>query len=257
MSHYQSISLQSEDIVKQIADFGDLVYQRQSAFQQNEENAGDAGRFAAEYARLLDEMQGSYEEYVKLMADCKNRKQANDEMLRNIYQTEIAPGDIAAQYNAVLETCKRNNPDFEEPGKSKEMAKFLEKIGRRSQIKKRKQSKNNSNGDDDDDDDDDVELEREEVNVKCPITQTYLVRPMRNNACSHVYSEGAILALLNGGHGRAKCPQIGCVHFVTPSQLVRDEILERRVRRAEIAEKTNPSQKKKARVMQEEDLTKN
>jgi E3 SUMO-protein ligase NSE2 len=67
--------------------------------------------------------------------------------------------------------------------------------------------------------DDDIEVlppanSAASATVKCPITQTYLEKPVKNKQCGHVYSKDAITSMIrtSARQGRnCSCPVAGCV----------------------------------------------
>lgn len=73
-----------------------------------------------------------------------------------------------------------------------------------------------SDEEEDEDEENDAMIQVSRPSLRCPLTQQQLVDPVRNQACGHVYSRAAILALLQQQqqhHSRAAnqpCPIAGC-----------------------------------------------
>nr|pir hypothetical zinc finger protein - fission yeast (Schizosaccharomyces pombe) [Schizosaccharomyces pombe] len=65
---------------------------------------------------------------------------------------------------------------------------------------------------------------------RCPLTLQPIVHPILSTACNHFYEKDAILSLLNP---TCVCPVVGCEARLQRSLLKEDEILERRLRRAQ------------------------
>lgn len=66
----------------------------------------------------------------------------------------------------------------------------------------------------------------------CPISQGLLKDPVRNSTCKHSYSKSMILELFRNAQ-TIQCPVSGCPSTVTRRELLTDENLERKLKRAE------------------------
>ena len=84
--------------------------------------------------------------------------------------------------------------------------------------------------DQEDDGDEDMIMVSQRETFTCPLSQRTLTRPMRNNACGHVYEQDAIHAYMEGRNVVA-CPIPGCPHQVTKNGLEMDRTLARRIQR--------------------------
>ncbi|KAF2726195.1 hypothetical protein K431DRAFT_290052 [Polychaeton citri CBS 116435] len=93
------------------------------------------------------------------------------------------------------------------------------------------------NGEDSDDDDDDIAVQRAKVSTKCPITLTEFQDPVTSRKCNHSFEKGAIFELMSQSvqKGRVKCPVGGCREELTKADLLRDEVLMRKIKRLQRA----------------------
>ena len=100
-------------------------------------------------------------------------------------------------------------------------------------------------------DDDDLEVlpptqESAQHSLRCPISASYLEKPVRNKVCNHVYSKEPILAAIeyySRSRGGCKCPVPGCANQnVTKEQLEDDREKEILVRRQKLLEQSQQSQ---------------
>ncbi|CAM9922704.1 unnamed protein product [Scytosiphon promiscuus] len=85
----------------------------------------------------------------------------------------------------------------------------------------------------DDDDDDIVVGNNTQVSLKCPLSSTTIVDPVKSKTCKHTYGRKAIYNHIRvGGRngGGASCPIAGCSHKVTMADLVVDKDMARRLR---------------------------
>jgi SUMO ligase MMS21 Smc5/6 complex component len=79
--------------------------------------------------------------------------------------------------------------------------------------------------------DDDVEMtSRGPRSLRCPLTLTRLVEPVRSRKCPHTFSKAAILQMLKG-HEKG-CPVAGCPQRISPADLEQDRITERLLEQA-------------------------
>jgi hypothetical protein len=103
------------------------------------------------------------------------------------------------------------------------------------------------------DDDDDLEVLDAEstVNLKCPLTSTLMVDPLKNKMCRHIYSKIAIFEHLK--HDR-KCPVFGCRnHNVTSDQLEPDMETAHLVRREKIRQQHEQQQQNQNAIDMDDD----
>jgi hypothetical protein len=93
------------------------------------------------------------------------------------------------------------------------------------------------------------------VNLKCPLSGTWLEIPVRNKVCGHVYSKQHILHHIQSNKRNCKCPQVGCLNQnVTAAQLEDDKAIERLVKRELIRqEKERVQQSQHAMDLEEEE----
>ncbi|KAK9897368.1 hypothetical protein P389DRAFT_169134 [Cystobasidium minutum MCA 4210] len=80
-------------------------------------------------------------------------------------------------------------------------------------------------------DDEEIEVQGAAQNYKDPITFGWLTKPVRSNACKHVYSRASITEHIRQSHNKtsAACPVAGCNKIVILAALEDDPQLERRV----------------------------
>ncbi|EEB06723.1 Smc5-6 complex non-SMC subunit 2 [Schizosaccharomyces japonicus yFS275] len=83
--------------------------------------------------------------------------------------------------------------------------------------------------DEENDSDDDLVVSAATMNVRCPLTLQPIEHPMLSKKCQHFYEKEAILSLMGNG---CICPVVGCNVKLKRKDLVEDELLERRIRRA-------------------------
>lgn len=70
----------------------------------------------------------------------------------------------------------------------------------------------------------DIQIERLAVDLRCPISRTTMVNPMKNSECGHTYDERNIKELL-GRRATIRCPVAGCAAVVRANTLVLDKDL--------------------------------
>ncbi|KAK3941663.1 zinc-finger of the MIZ type in Nse subunit-domain-containing protein [Diplogelasinospora grovesii] len=83
----------------------------------------------------------------------------------------------------------------------------------------------------DDDEDDDLVVEREIIDLKCPLSLQVMKEPYSSNKCRHTFEKSAILEYLRSNRGTAQCPV--CGKPIQERDLFLDELMLRRVKRAE------------------------
>lgn len=93
----------------------------------------------------------------------------------------------------------------------------------------------------DGDEDDDIQIAREKRSLRCPLALAVIQEPYTCRLCKHSFEKSAITEYIKGGNGRgraASCPVSGChVVNMTLQDLYFDEVLLRRIKRAEQAER--------------------
>lgn len=83
-------------------------------------------------------------------------------------------------------------------------------------------------------DDDELEMTYQtKRSLKCPITMTNFIHPVRCKLCPHIFSRDAIMEMLRRNRGTIKCPVAGCDKNIKAQDLERDRAMERRVREEE------------------------
>ncbi|KAK7716147.1 hypothetical protein SLS64_003299 [Diaporthe eres] len=114
----------------------------------------------------------------------------------------------------------------------------------RPRLETRKDEQQGGAGEDEDmdgDEDDDIQIAREKRSLRCPLALAVIQDPYTCRLCKHSFEKSAITEYIKGGNGRgrvAECPVPGChVKTMTLQDLYFDEVLLRRIKRAEQAER--------------------
>ncbi|KAK4190923.1 E3 SUMO-protein ligase nse2 [Podospora australis] len=84
-----------------------------------------------------------------------------------------------------------------------------------------------------DNDDDDLVVEREIIDLKCPLSLQVYKEPFSNHKCKHTFEKSAITEFINNNRGLAKCPV--CSQDLRLSDFYLDDVIMRKVKRAEQA----------------------
>ncbi|EOO01806.1 putative chromosomal organization and dna repair protein [Phaeoacremonium minimum UCRPA7] len=88
-----------------------------------------------------------------------------------------------------------------------------------------------------DDDDDEIMVEREVISYKCPLTLATFKEPYSSKLCKHTFEKSAILGMIRQGGGQIQCPQTGCSQVLKAKDLFLDDVIVRKIKRAQEAEK--------------------
>ncbi|KAI0320149.1 zinc-finger of the MIZ type in Nse subunit-domain-containing protein [Amylostereum chailletii] len=87
---------------------------------------------------------------------------------------------------------------------------------------------------DDSDDDDDIQVGGVALDLKCPLTLTWLAHPVTSTVCKHSFSGAAIQDMLGPNkYTKKMCPAAGCKKMVCLNDFKPDKDLERKVKNAE------------------------
>ncbi|SPQ23190.1 ea4b001e-6d9f-432d-9a22-0313b30fdd3f [Thermothielavioides terrestris] len=81
--------------------------------------------------------------------------------------------------------------------------------------------------------DDDLVVEREIIDLKCPLSLQMFKEPYSNHQCKHTFEKAAIMEFIRSSGGVAKCPV--CSKDLRIKDLYLDEVVLRKVKRAEQA----------------------
>ncbi|KAL2018276.1 hypothetical protein VTK56DRAFT_1030 [Thermocarpiscus australiensis] len=81
--------------------------------------------------------------------------------------------------------------------------------------------------------DDDLVVEREIIDLKCPLSLQIMKEPYSNHQCKHTFEKSAIIEFIRSNGGVAKCPV--CSKDLRIKDLYLDEVILRKVKRAEQA----------------------
>ncbi|KAL2264861.1 hypothetical protein VTJ83DRAFT_7371 [Remersonia thermophila] len=82
-------------------------------------------------------------------------------------------------------------------------------------------------------DDDDLVVEREIIDLKCPLSLQVMKEPYSNHRCKHTFEKSAILEFLRSSGGTGRCPV--CSKDVRIRDFYLDEVMLRKIKRAEEA----------------------
>lgn len=82
-----------------------------------------------------------------------------------------------------------------------------------------------------DDSDEDLVVARETISLKCPLSLVTMTEPYKSDVCKHVFERTAIMEYLRSGP--QKCPQTGCDKVLVKTQMSEDNIMRRRIIRAQ------------------------
>lgn len=58
--------------------------------------------------------------------------------------------------------------------------------------------------------DEDLVVEREIIDLKCPLSLQVMKEPYSNHQCKHTFEKSAIIEFIRGSNGTARCPVFGC-----------------------------------------------
>lgn len=89
----------------------------------------------------------------------------------------------------------------------------------------------------DDDDDDDLIIDQEHVSLACPLSMQIMREPFTSRKCRHTFDKSSIEQFL--GRAAKQCPQTGCSEMLALADFYFDQIMLRRVKRAEAAANAN------------------
>ncbi|KAK4147489.1 zinc-finger of the MIZ type in Nse subunit-domain-containing protein [Dichotomopilus funicola] len=84
-----------------------------------------------------------------------------------------------------------------------------------------------------DQDDDDLVVEREIIDLKCPLSLQTMKQPYSNHQCKHTFEKMAIMEFIQSSGGVAKCPV--CSQHLRIKDLYLDEVILEKARRAAAA----------------------
>ncbi|KAI0601985.1 zinc-finger of the MIZ type in Nse subunit-domain-containing protein [Biscogniauxia sp. FL1348] len=94
--------------------------------------------------------------------------------------------------------------------------------------------RNSNSEDDDDDEDEDLVVAEEHISIHCPLSMVVMQDPYTSRVCKHTFEKAAITVFLRDQPGRrAQCPQTGCDKEVTPDDFYADQVMLRKIQRAQ------------------------
>ncbi|KAJ1338353.1 E3 SUMO-protein ligase NSE2 [Microdochium nivale] len=109
---------------------------------------------------------------------------------------------------------------------------FREGTGQGQQRSKRQRAGDDEDNDEqDEDDDDDLVIDQEHVSLHCPLSLQIMKDPHTSRKCRHTFEKDSIRQFL--GRGTKLCPQTGCSEMVSFEDFYPDQIMLRRIQRAE------------------------
>ncbi|GAB1315753.1 Zinc-finger of the MIZ type in Nse subunit-domain-containing protein [Madurella fahalii] len=83
------------------------------------------------------------------------------------------------------------------------------------------------------DEDEDLVVEREIIDLKCPLSLQIMKEPYSNHQCKHTFERSAIIEFIRSNNGMAKCPS--CPKDLRIKDLYLDEVILRKIKRAQLA----------------------
>ncbi|KAK0742293.1 zinc-finger of the MIZ type in Nse subunit-domain-containing protein [Apiosordaria backusii] len=90
------------------------------------------------------------------------------------------------------------------------------------------------------DEDDDLVVEREIVDLKCPLSLQTFKAPYSNHKCKHTFEKDAIMEFIRSSNGgKAQCPVPGCSKELKITDLYPDDVMLRKIKRAAEAARQN------------------
>ncbi|XP_076808795.1 E3 SUMO-protein ligase NSE2-like isoform X2 [Clavelina lepadiformis] len=84
----------------------------------------------------------------------------------------------------------------------------------------------------------DMQMTQAEMSVKCPITQSDMVDPVKDKTCNHSFEKEAITAHIKQCQKRrkaAKCPYPGCTNIILAGNLEANVAIQRALQRRKVA----------------------
>ncbi|ORY61235.1 zinc-finger of the MIZ type in Nse subunit-domain-containing protein [Pseudomassariella vexata] len=91
--------------------------------------------------------------------------------------------------------------------------------------------------------DEDVVISEEVVDLRCPLSMQIMKEPYTSRNCKHTYEKAHIYGYLNPHPNKTtQCPQTGCNKMVSKSDLYLDEIILRKIKRAQARENDRDSE---------------
>ncbi|KXX83413.1 E3 SUMO-protein ligase nse2 [Madurella mycetomatis] len=81
--------------------------------------------------------------------------------------------------------------------------------------------------------DEDLVVEREIIDLKCPLSLQIMKEPYSNHQCKHTFEKSAIIEFIRSNNGMAKCPS--CPKDLRIQDLYLDEVILRKIKRAQQA----------------------
>ncbi|KAI1155083.1 hypothetical protein F4825DRAFT_95466 [Nemania diffusa] len=97
-------------------------------------------------------------------------------------------------------------------------------------------SRNNAGGDDEEEDEEeeDVVIAEEHLSIFCPLSMVIMEEPYTSSVCKHTFNRPAIVQFLRSQPGhKAKCPQTGCSKEITIKDFHDDQVMLRKIKRAQ------------------------
>ncbi|KAI1636941.1 zinc-finger of the MIZ type in Nse subunit-domain-containing protein [Biscogniauxia mediterranea] len=89
-------------------------------------------------------------------------------------------------------------------------------------------------GDEDEDEDEDLVVAEEHISIHCPLSMVVMQDPYTSRKCKHTFEKAAIAVFLRDQPGRrAQCPQTGCNKEVSMDDFYADQVMLRRIQRAQ------------------------
>ncbi|KAK4201068.1 zinc-finger of the MIZ type in Nse subunit-domain-containing protein [Triangularia verruculosa] len=103
--------------------------------------------------------------------------------------------------------------------------------------------------------DDELVVEREIVDLKCPLSLQTFKAPYSNHKCKHTFEKDAIMDFIRTSGGKAQCPVPGCSKELTITDLYPDDVMLRKMKRLAEASRRNVDATSDASASEEDDDT--
>ncbi|KAI0025965.1 zinc-finger of the MIZ type in Nse subunit-domain-containing protein [Xylariomycetidae sp. FL0641] len=98
-------------------------------------------------------------------------------------------------------------------------------------------SRHGAAAEDEDEGDSELVVAGEHISIRCPLSMAVMDEPYTSRTCKHTFNKPAIFEFLQSKQGRKwQCPQTGCNKVVQWSDFYKDDIMLRKIQRAQARE---------------------
>ncbi|KAK4518507.1 uncharacterized protein ATC70_008725 [Mucor velutinosus] len=205
-------------------DITDIYYLIQNA--QNSLTLAAQGHEESNNKEKVDALDETFKEFVTLEHKLNMQKKAFETLKQRINAGEKITDPIA-YYDNLTQTLNAESPDD------------ATRINANPRYQSFKQHLWNINHPDEEmpslgvgNDDDDVVMGPTKISLKCPVSMTWLDKPVTSTKCKHTYSKTAIFSLFPSMSHMITCPIPGCNRTLTRNDFMDDPVMADRVARA-------------------------